>query len=51
MVGIKILKTLKSFWKTLVLSVTCGKCKNKDEKIKEEESVKILKFIVLIKNV
>ena len=36
--------------KTLLLSIICSKCKNKDEKIfKEEESTDILKIIALIK--
>ena len=38
--------------KTLVLSVICSKCKNKNEKIfKEEESMAILKILGLINNV
>ena len=37
--------------KTLVLSITCCKCKKEDEKIfKEEESIEILKFLGLIEN-
>ena len=33
--------------KTLVFSIICSKCKNKDEKIfKEEESIDILKLLV-----
>ena len=35
--------------KTLVLSVICSKCKNKNEKI--EESMAILKILGLINNV
>ena len=38
--------------KTLVLSVICGKCKNEDDKIVQEEgSIKILKIPGLIKNI
>ena len=38
--------------KTLVLSIICSKCKNEDEKIfKEEESIEILKILVLIYNI
>ena len=38
--------------KTLVLSVTFSKCKNEEEKLfKEEESIDILKILVLIENV
>ena len=38
--------------KTLVLSIICSKCKNKDEKIfKEEESIEILKTPDLIQNI
>ena len=38
--------------KTLVLSITCRKCKNEDEKIlKEEESIEILKTFGLIENI
>ena len=37
--------------KTLVLFITCCKCKKEDEKIfKEEESIEILKFLGLIEN-
>ena len=37
--------------KTLVLSIVCSKCKNKDEKIfKEEESIERLKILGLISN-
>ena len=39
------------FEKTLILSIICNKCGNKDEKsFKEEESIKILKILGLIKN-
>ena len=39
------------FDKTLVLSIICDKCGSKDEKIfQEEESIEILKIIVLINN-
>ena len=45
----KILYTLE---KTLVLSITCSKCKNGDEKIlREEESIEILKVLGLIENI
>ena len=38
-----------TFKKTLVYSVVCSKCKNEDQKIfKEEESIEILKILVLI---
>ena len=38
--------------KTLVLSIICSKCKNEDEKIlKVKESIEILKFLGLIKNI
>ena len=38
--------------KTLVLCITCNKCKNEDEKILTElESIEILKIIGLIENV
>ena len=38
--------------KTLVLSIICGKCENRDEKIfKEEESIEILKIFGLINNI
>ena len=38
--------------KTLVLSIICSKCKNKDEKIfKEEKSIEILKILGLINNI
>ena len=40
------------FEKTLVSSVICSKCENKDEKtVNEEESIEILKIIVLSKNI
>ena len=40
------------FEKTLVLSITCSKCKNKVEKIfKEKKSIEILKALGLIKNI
>ena len=40
------------FEKTLVLSIICSKCENKDKKIFEEgESIEILKFLGLIENV
>ena len=38
--------------KALVLSITCSKCKNKDEKIfKEKKSIEILKILGLINNI
>ena len=38
--------------KTLVLSIICKSCKNKDEKIfKEGESIGILKILDLIQNI
>ena len=37
--------------KKLVLSIICCKCKNEVEKVfKKEQSIEILKFFVLIKN-
>ena len=40
------------FEETLVLSIICSKCANKDEKIfKEEESIKILKILRLYNNI
>ena len=40
------------FEKTLVLSITCSKCKIEDETVfKEEESIEILKILGLIKNI
>ena len=46
------LKISYIFEKTLVLSITCSKCKIEDEKVfKEEESIEILKILGLIKNV
>ena len=41
-------KTLYFFRKTIVLSIICSKCKNEEEKtIKEEESIRILRFLGL----
>ena len=38
--------------KTLVLSITCSKCKNENEKMfKEEETIKILKILCVIENI
>ena len=38
--------------KTLILSVTCSKCENKDKKVfKSEESVEILKVLSSIKSI
>ena len=40
------------FEKTLVLSVICSKCENKDEKLfKEKPSIEILKILGLIQNI
>ena len=56
-VSIENSKTLKhhTFLKktlTLVLSIICSNCQSKDKKIfKEEESIKILKILGLIKNI
>ena len=36
--------------KTLVLSIICSKCKNEDEKLFKEESIKILKILGSIEN-
>ena len=53
-VSIENLKKLKISYvleKTLVLSVICSKFKNEDETLfKEEESIEMLKFLGLIKN-
>ena len=46
------LKTCYIFDKKLVLYIICSKCDNEDEKLfKEEESIKILKVLGLIKNI
>ena len=46
------LKISYIFEKTLVLSITCSKCKIEDETaFKEEESIEILKILGLIKNI
>ena len=46
------LKISYIFEKTLVLSITCSKCKIEDEAVfKEEESIEILKILGLIKNI
>ena len=38
--------------KTLVLSITCSKCKNENETMfKEEETMKILKILCVIENI
>ena len=38
--------------KTLILSIICRRCKNKDEKtFKEEELIDILKILGLIENI
>ena len=45
-------KKLYLFAKTLVLSIICSKCKNKDEKLfKEEESTEIIKILGLIEHI
>ena len=37
--------------RTLVLSIICSKCKNKEEKLfKEEDSIEVLKIIGLTEN-
>ena len=42
-------KTSYLLEKTLVLSISCSKCKNEDEKLfKKEESMEILKILGLI---
>ena len=39
-------------FETLLLSIICGKGKNKDEKLfKEEQSIEILKILGLIENI
>ena len=44
-------KILNIFGNKLVLSIICSNCENEDQKIfKEEESIEILKILVLIKN-
>ena len=48
----KNLKTSYIFEKTVVLCIVCSKCKNEDEKMfKEEESVQLIKYLGLIKNI
>ena len=37
--------------KTLVLSIICSQCKNKDEKLFKEEPIEILKILGLIENI
>ena len=52
-VGIENLKKPKIYYlleKTLVLSITCSKCKNENEKLIKEESIVILKILSLIEN-
>ena len=45
-------KTASVFEKTIVLSLICSKCENKDDNIfKEKESMEILKILGLIKNI
>ena len=39
------------FKKPLVLSITCIKCYNEDEKIFKKQSIEILKILGLIKNI
>ena len=48
----KILKISYILDKTIVLSIICSKCENEvEEMFQEEESIEILKFLGLIKNV
>ena len=50
----KFEKPKKSYFleKTLILSIICSKCQKEGEKIfKEEESIEILKILVLINNI
>ena len=45
-------KTSYLLQKTLVISIICSKCKNKDEKIlKKKDSIEILKILGLIENI
>ena len=45
-------KISENLEKTLVLSITCSKCKSKDEKLlKEEKSTEILKILGLIESI
>ena len=47
----KTLKMSYIFNNNLVLSITCGKCSNNDDKIfKQEESIEILRILGLINN-
>ena len=48
--NLKYIKYITSY-KTLVLSIICGKCINEDEKVfKEEKSIEILKILGVIRN-
>ena len=49
--NLKILKYHTFSKKTLVFSIICSKCENEDEKIFKEESLEILKFLGLFKNI
>ena len=45
-------KITSVFEKTIVLSLICSNCENKDDNIfKEKESMEILKILGLIKNI
>ena len=40
------------FKNTLILSIVCSKCENKDEKIyKEQDSIETLEIVGIIKNI
>ena len=45
--NLKIPKHHTFFEKTLVLSIICSSCDNKDEKIFKEESIEVLNFLGL----
>ena len=49
--NLKILKYHTFSKKTLVFSIICSKCENENEKIFKEESLEILKFLGLFKNI
>ena len=48
---LKALKYHRFLKKAWVLSSTCSKCENEDEKIFKEDSIEILKIIDLIKSI
>ena len=51
-ISLKTLKHRTVLKKTLVLSIVCSRCENKNEKIfKENESIEILQIFGLIKNI